>query len=92
MVNGDRHTTVFWWLIVRLRQMRDEGLINKEDFTMLVEAVGSMRGQANDLMSSLDRDNPYPYVQLIGFLVKINLFIFSTWKAFALALFANSGV
>jgi len=88
LVDGDRHTTVFWWLIVRLRQLRDAGMLNRQDFPMLVDAVGQMRGQANDLMSSLDRDNPYPYVQLIGLLVKVNLFIFASWKGFALAVFA----
>jgi hypothetical protein len=39
-----------------------------------------MRSQANDLMSSLDRDKPFPYTSLTGLLIKINLFIMSTWK------------
>ena len=36
--------------------------------------------QANDLMSSLDRDKPFPYASLCATLVYINIVIMSTWK------------
>ena len=41
-------------------------------------AVLSMRAQANDLMSSLDRDLPYPYASIVGALVNFVIFLQSS--------------
>ena len=42
--------------------------------------VTSLRGYANDMMSSINIDEPISYSALTGLLIKINVFIFSTWK------------
>ena len=69
MVNGDRHSTVFWWIAVRVQRLEAEGYLNIHYVVRITEAISDMRAQANDLMSSLDRDKPFPYVAICGFLV-----------------------
>ena len=46
---------------------------------MILEITAS-RAIANDLMSNVDRDQPFSYTALCGVLVKINVVIMSTWK------------
>lgn len=65
---------------VELVRLHREGVLHAEFVNALTSSIGSMRGQANDLMSSLDRDKPYSYASLCGLLVQINLLIMSTWK------------
>lgn len=79
-IAGDRHTTVFYWIATFTARLERAKLIPTDYVILICNAVSSMRAQANDLMSSLDRDSPFPYVALCGLLVKINIFIFSTWK------------
>ena len=81
MVVGDRHTTVFFWLQLSLKRLADKGALTQEAFSQCcAPAITSMRAQANDLMSSLDRDTPFPYIALAGVLVQVNLLLMSTWK------------
>jgi len=81
MVNGDRHSTVFWWIAMKIQKLQSEGYLCVEYIVRLTASISSMRGQANDLMSSLDRDRPFPYVAICGFLVNCNLLLMSSWKA-----------
>ena len=81
MIPGDRHTTVYFWLSKKIHQLYKEGCLGEGCVGFVTQAVIVARGQANDLMSCIDRDNPFPYVALTGLLVKVNLFIMSTWKA-----------
>lgn len=81
MCDGDRHTTVLFWICTKARRLELKKLFDTPYVVNICEATMSMRAQANDLMSSLDRDQPFPYVALCGLLVKINIFIMSTWKA-----------
>lgn len=69
MVAGDRHSTVFWWIASEIMNVERHGIIDVNDSKMIVNSVGAMRAQANDLMSSLDRDRPYSYTALCGVLV-----------------------
>eukprot|EP00326_Haptolina_ericina_P023934 CAMPEP_0181188002 /NCGR_PEP_ID=MMETSP1096-20121128/10876_1 /TAXON_ID=156174 ORGANISM="Chrysochromulina ericina, Strain CCMP281" /NCGR_SAMPLE_ID=MMETSP1096 /ASSEMBLY_ACC=CAM_ASM_000453 /LENGTH=273 /DNA_ID=CAMNT_0023277019 /DNA_START=305 /DNA_END=1126 /DNA_ORIENTATION=- len=78
---GDRHSTVFWWIQTEMVRLSRAGVIEIHYVTTTAEAISSMRAQANDLMSSLDRDKPYSYAALCALLVKVNILIFSTWKA-----------
>jgi hypothetical protein len=80
MVGGDRHTTVLWWVQLALKRLADSGDVTDQAVQSLSSAISTMRGQANDLMSSLDRDAPLPYLNLAGFLVQANLFLMTTWK------------
>ena len=85
MVPGDRHTTVFFWILAKCRQQATEtgGKLRSERawaLETIAEAVGVMRSQANDLMSSLDRDDPFPYLSLTTFLVNVNVLLFTSWK------------
>lgn len=81
MCNGDRHTTAFWWVSLACARLKTEGVIPVEYTVRLTAAISNLRGQANDLMSSLDRDKPIPYVAMCGLLVYLNVLIFSTYKA-----------
>ena len=80
MVPGDRHSTIFWWIQMELTRLQKEGIIPIEYVCVAANHISAMRAQANDLMSSLDRDKPFPYVALCGLLVEMNVFMFSTWK------------
>lgn len=71
MVPGDRHTTVFWWLQYHLARLVDTGWLTEQRLATLSESIKDMRAQANDLMSSLDRDAPFPYANLCGILVSV---------------------
>ena len=73
MVAGDRHTTVLWWILMAVQRMNEAGAVGSLQLRSCAEAVSTMRAQANYLMSSLDRDLPYPYTSLLGMLVKINV-------------------
>lgn len=81
MVPGDRHSTVFCWIQTALCQLQQAGTMPKEFVVKTSYDISSIRAQANDLMSSLDRDIPYSYTSLVCILVNINLFIMTTWKA-----------
>ena len=78
LLPGDRHSMVFWWIQTELVRLARVGKLEREFVATTCTAVSSMRGQANDLMSSLDRDKPYPYASLCGTLVHINLLLMST--------------
>jgi hypothetical protein len=85
MQPGDRHSTVFHWIVTQLvrfgeRPHSSPEYLNPLYVKMITEAVSATRGQANDLMSSIDRDLPISYSALAGMLVKINVLINSVWK------------
>ena len=71
MVVGDRHSTAFWWIAHDVMCIERAGCIDVNDSKLILGSVSSMRAQANDLMSSLDRDRPYSYTALCGVLVRI---------------------
>ena len=78
-------TEVFFWILAKCRQQATEtgGKLRSERawaLETIAEAVGVMRSQANDLMSSLDRDDPFPYLSLTAFLVNVNVLLFTSWK------------
>ena len=78
---GDRHTAVLFWLQTLITELVHAEDLEGEMALKLCEDISSFRAKANDMMSSLNRDRPFPYVALCGLLVKLNVFIFSTWKA-----------
>lgn len=75
MVNGDRHTTVWWWVQTKAAQLEREGKISDIGFQTLCQAVTLSRDKANDLMSPIDRDQPPPYSMIIAILVNVYLFL-----------------
>lgn len=80
LITGDRHTTALFWVQAQLASLAREGVITNEELRACAEAISAMRAQANDLMSCLDRDLPFSYLTLSGFLVHINTFLYTTWK------------
>ena len=90
MVNGDRHSTVFWWIALKVEQLRRDGYLCVEYVVRLTASISSMRGQANDLMSSLNRDKPFPYTAICGFLVNCNLFLMTFWRSVEWAIWLRS--
>jgi len=86
MVGGDRHTTVIFWIQTLMNRINQLGGISNHNLSTIARATTGLRAQANDLQSALDRDLPYPYSSLVGMLVKINLFLMSTWKGLQIAL------
>ena len=84
MVSGDRHTSVLFWISAQAEQLVHEGLTDATSLPAITGAVLAMRGQANDLMSSLNRDLPYPYASVVGALINFNIFIQSSKAALEL--------
>ena len=74
------HTSLTSLPQVEASRLATEGVITEQRLQTISLSITSARAQANDLMSSLDRDAPFPYVALCGLLVNINVFIMSTWK------------
>jgi len=87
MVNGDRHTTVWFWIQTKANKLKMAKCIDSVEFQIICNAVTLSRDKANDLMSSLDRDHPSPYVFICAFLTNLNLlfksfasgFLWSSW-------------
>jgi hypothetical protein len=70
---GNRHTTVVYWL---------QNLIFSVDpGSRLLMDVPTIRSKSADLLAHLNTDQPISYAGLTGALVKLNVIIFSTWKA-----------
>ena len=80
MVNGDRHTTVWYWIQAKAKRLYEARNLNGNKLQTLCQAVPLSRDKANDLMSCIDRDQPPPYVFVCALLININLFFCSmTW-------------
>ena len=84
MVAGDRHTTVLYWIATQTQLMHASN--TDIGYTRILDGVTEMRSAANDLMSAISTENPFAYTVLCGFLVKMNIFIFTTWKGLLLSL------
>ena len=80
MVPNDRHTTVILWILMELEKLKASGIVINNEF-FLIDQVCALRANCTDIKSSLALDNPFPYVHLVGLLVKANIFIYSTKKA-----------
>lgn len=77
MVNGDRHTTVWFWIQVKAEKLMREDEISQISFQTICQAITLSRDKANDLMSVIDRSQPPPYVFVCGLLVNANLAIYT---------------
>ena len=60
MVNGDRHTTVWYWVQSEAMRLHENGEIDGFKLQTICNAVTLSRDKANDLMSVIDRDQPPP--------------------------------
>ena len=78
MQPGDRHTTVLWWIMLQTKLLVVDGYLSKQEHITVVESTLAMRAQANDLMSCMPRDLPYPYASVVGALVNFVIFVQST--------------
>ena len=76
-VPGDRHTTVYFWMQTIAVRLCRQGLCTPHELQMVGDAITQARAQANDLMSCLDRDVPYPYASSITMLVKVMMAVYS---------------
>jgi len=70
LVPGDRHTTVYFWILCACRQARKRGIITDHEFTLIAESISNCRGVANDLLDLLPNGFPFAYTQLVNFITK----------------------
>ena len=70
MAAGDRHTAVYGWILKLSKRLAGRGMLSQQELKSITDAVVAARGQANDLMSSLNRDVPYPYAQMVGLMMR----------------------
>lgn len=77
MANGDRHTTVWFWIQVKAEKLMRENEISQISFQTICQAVTLSRDKANDLMSFIDRSQPPPYVFVCGLCVNTNLALYT---------------
>jgi hypothetical protein len=81
MVPGDRHTTVWMWLQMKAVQLGQQKIITSDIHVQTIcNAVTLICEKANDLMSVIDRDQPFPYTSICGILVNFNLLLTALWK------------
>jgi hypothetical protein len=81
MVPGDRHTTVWLWLQMKAVQLGEQKIITSDIHVQTIcNAVTLIRDRANDMMSVIDRDQPFPYISICGILVNFNLLLTALWK------------
>lgn len=78
MVPGDRHTTVYFWLLAIAERARADGLLSDQAAMSVFDSVKAARGAANDLMDLLPNSLPFAYAQMVTFLVKTHTLICST--------------
>ena len=87
MVEGDRHTTVWFWIQLKAVQLAEQGYISSEHrLQTICRAVTIIRDKANDLMSCIDRDQPVAYTSVVGLLVNLSLLIMALWKGISWAI------
>jgi hypothetical protein len=80
-VEGDRHTTVWYWIQQQAVDLCDDGTISSElRLQNICNAVTLIRDKVNDLMSCIDRDQPIAYTFVVGLLVNLNLLLMSLSK------------
>jgi len=82
MVDGDRHTTVWFWIQAKSRMLFENGDIDGLQFQTICQAVTLSRDRANDLMSCINLDQPAPYTFVCGLLININLLLLSVASGF----------
>ncbi|GFH55554.1 hypothetical protein CTEN210_12030 [Chaetoceros tenuissimus] len=75
LVDGDRHTTVWFWIQLKATHIFDDGCMTDLQLQTICNAVTLSRDKANDLMSKLDRNQPPPFILLCALLVNLTLFM-----------------
>jgi len=80
LIEGDRHTTVWYWLQSKAADLRAEGVIEELRLMQFINITANMRDTANDLMSRLDRDHSIPYSAIVGSLINLNLWAYTAQK------------
>lgn len=91
MVPGDRHTTVFCWIQSMVVALRRRGILLESEVHLIGQGVGAARSQANDLMSSLNRDLPLPYVNLVAWLVQFAMLLNSINNGVRMSGYSDTG-
>lgn len=89
MVNGDRRTTVWYWIQMKVTMLSQNEVINRHECATICAAVTLLREKANDLMSPIARDQPRPYIFLCAVLVNVNLFLQSISKGIEWAIWMH---
>ena len=80
------------WVLSSATELARRGKLTEHARSDIAGAVSGMRAQANDLMSSLDRDLPFPYAGLISIMINLVTFIQATFTGMACASPAQSHV
>ena len=81
MIEGDRHTTVWFWIQQKSVQLAERNIIPSEfRLQTICNAVTLIRDKANDLMSCIDRDQPVAYTSVVGLLINLSLLLTALWK------------
>jgi len=86
LVPGDRHTTVYYWILSWARHCRREGIFTDNEFLLLAETVSDCRGVANDLLDLLPNGYPFAYLQFINLVTKLFIFFLAVTFGFNMAL------
>ena len=75
LIDGDRHTTVWWIIQMQAKELFSRNVISEIEFGAICNAITLIRDKANDLMSVIDRDEPLLYRFVCSFLVKSYILI-----------------
>lgn len=81
MVEGDRHTTVWFWIQQKAFDLAEhKQILSEHRLQTICNAVTLARDKGNDLMSCIDRDHPFLYSVVVGILVNTSMALFTLWK------------
>ena len=89
MVDGDRHTSVWYWIQEKASELNKKGIIDAHRLQTICNAVTLSRDKANDLMSPIDRDQPPPYIFVCAILINVNLLLYSVAKGMVWSTWMN---
>eukprot|EP00592_Proboscia_alata_P022887 CAMPEP_0194424768 /NCGR_PEP_ID=MMETSP0176-20130528/24079_1 /TAXON_ID=216777 /ORGANISM="Proboscia alata, Strain PI-D3" /LENGTH=507 /DNA_ID=CAMNT_0039234743 /DNA_START=142 /DNA_END=1665 /DNA_ORIENTATION=- len=89
MVEDDRLTTVWLWIQTKARELCQANCMSEMEFQTICNAITVSRSAANDMMSTIDRDQPPPYVFVCAALVNSMLFLQSVAAGFSWAIFMH---
>jgi len=93
MCQTSRNTSVSYWILMKAVKLRNEGVLSEDDLTCIHHEVANLRGKNQDLLESIFRDLPLPYVIVTACLVNFFLVVYTSYKGVQWAvLYYDTGV
>jgi len=87
MVNGDRHTTVWYWIQRKAVTLTDQGVISSDQrLQTICNHASCTQGLADDIMNEIGNDHCPVYTSVVGITICYTIGNFIFWKGFQWAI------